>query len=77
MSSQRESPTSDIPSDSGLGTLSIRDKSLLKRNINKHHNNNMRYDIASNTFNLFIHKFININLHLLIVKWSVLLLTLL
>ncbi|XP_075223367.1 sarcoglycan beta [Lycorma delicatula] len=41
MSSQRESPTSDIPSDSGLGTLSIRDKSLLKRNINKHHNNNM------------------------------------
>ncbi|RZF45830.1 hypothetical protein LSTR_LSTR013725 [Laodelphax striatellus] len=41
MTSQRESPASDIPSDSGLGTLSIRDKSLLKRNINKHHNNNM------------------------------------
>lgn len=42
MNSQRESPASDIPSDSGLGTMSIRDKSLLKRNINKHHNNNMR-----------------------------------
>ncbi|XP_022185227.1 beta-sarcoglycan [Nilaparvata lugens] len=41
MTSQRESPASDIPSDSGLGTLSIRDKSLLKRNINRQHNNNM------------------------------------
>lgn len=42
MASTRESQTSEIPSDSGLGIMSIRDKSLLKRNINRHHNNNMR-----------------------------------
>lgn len=41
MGSLRESPASDIPSDSGVGTMSIRDKTLLKRNISKHHNNNM------------------------------------
>lgn len=42
MASPRDSPESDVPSDNILGTLSIRDKSLLKRNINKHHNNNFR-----------------------------------
>lgn len=42
MASLRISPASDVPSENVLGTLTIRDKSLLKRNINRHHNNNTR-----------------------------------
>uniref|UniRef100_A0A1B6H5D8 Beta-sarcoglycan n=1 Tax=Homalodisca liturata TaxID=320908 RepID=A0A1B6H5D8_9HEMI len=41
MASPRDSPASEVPSENVLGTLSIRDKSLLKRNINRHHNNNL------------------------------------
>ncbi|XP_067012864.1 beta-sarcoglycan [Anabrus simplex] len=33
---------SDIQSESGFGTLSLRDKALIKRNINRHHNSNFR-----------------------------------
>ncbi|XP_069679794.1 beta-sarcoglycan [Periplaneta americana] len=38
----RASPMSDVASESGFTTLSLRDKALIKRNINRHHNNNFR-----------------------------------
>lgn len=34
---------SDVPSESGFTTLSLRDKALIKRNINRHHNSNFRF----------------------------------
>lgn len=39
----RASPMSDGPSESGFTTLSLRDKALIKRNINRHHNSNFRF----------------------------------
>ncbi|PSN34851.1 Beta-sarcoglycan [Blattella germanica] len=38
----RASPISDGLSESGFTTLSFGDKALIKRNINRHHNSNMR-----------------------------------
>ena len=34
---------SDVPSESGFTTLSLRDKALIKRNIKRHHNSNFRF----------------------------------
>ncbi|XP_063221801.1 beta-sarcoglycan [Bacillus rossius redtenbacheri] len=38
----RASPISDTASETGFGSLSVRDKALIKRNISRHHNNNLR-----------------------------------
>nr|CAD7415767.1 unnamed protein product [Timema cristinae] len=38
----RASPMSDVASETGFTTLSLRDKALIKRNINRQHNSNFR-----------------------------------